>query len=772
MPTIIIESDHDLTTEGLTPRELGLTLAPTHWRYSRSGVGIHCRWHVEGLPDWVDDDSTPPDDVEWPPTPDLARRRKQIKRLLRDALCAGSLGYDRNATNLWGEAWQRYPGQEATVPAAAILGRVLGRAEDGEVDESMLAAMESLGYEPGGRYGKSKCPVPHLHISGSGDGEKGTCVQVFSDGSGVLCRGEHSQSNTTDGAWYYMSTPRLLRREGLLEQPERVDDELLDPVRQWAERTPSDEDARNGYYAVLLAQATHPEYVDRGEVDRMVAATRLRYLLGAPPLQWPARPDQQQPFFWDADIDQLVQFSAPARSMQANIYKGRWLDVVAQYPGCRRMTPDGAWSDGKARATELLNADAAAAPRAGLVRARVAPVRPLLCGAPNWVCEHGAPVRYLLPRDATGTPTERLGYEDAVARLRAIVEAIPLPAGIADADAAALRCAWLMPALTETWPGQIPVILLYGASGAGKTGTVNAIQRAWHAGHRATTVSLTSARELENQLVSMRGGAVALIDEFGSTAVKRDALDKLKEVIASPVTDVRLFQTQRTARLTMRHAWYATSVQPCGPGGQPLEGDWHRRIIPIQMPSDSVDDPAHSAAIRGYVVEALAFAQTFPGQRVAALIDRILGGPNNDRLRGEVEQQWVATWPHMLIGWQVVAGIYGDALGLPINYGDFVARLQTDQGAIDLFSEWLNSLSDEGLVGYSQWSRFRDFNEWRGSQPHAGEFRSMKLSQFYQHLLTQSGGEFHVEREDGAVLQVSLARGGDQRWKVERCHAT
>lgn len=323
-------------------------------------------------------------------------------------------------------------------------------------------------------------------------------------------------------------------------------------------------------------------------------------------------------------------------------------------------------------ATALLAHDAGFVARHGILRVRTVAAPRYLAPSTEWIVEGGLPVELRMPQ---GWKARRaVSREESLSGMLELLQRVPVPEGMDPSDADVLRLVWLLPALTETYPGALPLVYFAGGTGAGKGRTVQAIQSAWRY-HYGGKINVGDPREVDNALVAGRAGAVWLLDEF-TTAVDKRVLAHLKAIMTHESHNVRLFNTQRFADMRMNHAWFTTSRMLTGPMGRDLETDWRRRIVPVQFPQQAAD--------RGYVGRCAEFVEWFDPLRVMQWLGKLLEGVTARTVR----EDWSRHWPDALPGWWLLVGLAREYLGVRIDAAKQAARVRVDQSALDIFHQW------------------------------------------------------------------------------------
>lgn len=625
-----------------------LAVVPQKWQTGKTR-GAHLEWVISDVPDWV----VEADDGE----PWYARHRRiEFRTLVRDLIAGSAPGYDRHAPlNLrdTGKPWNHLATERdhsLLSIIASVDGAVLGRGRP--VTEQVKAVLSEHEYEPGSRHSRAKC-WRHDHVSG-GQG-KGTCVTVMSDGSGVFCYGDHSESDRADGYAYISAASLAAKLSGQLPTAEI---EPLQAARRWAAVTPVAAEAEAGLEAVCPPGTP---------VVQLTAALRLGAMLADPvPRPIPVASPQTAQIVWDADQKTAAQIlTGASNSLDDSIdVSTRTGDCAAQYPALKYWDTkdDGAWVIDKQATAGLLDDDAARVPRSGIRIVRLAPVPSAFEG--DWYSVNGVPARRLLPPGSQ--PADPVDY------LSDLLDRIPLPEGMSDDDAEALRISWLLPALTESCPGALPLVLFTGGSGAGKGVTVSGICSAWRY-HLRGSMALDSANEVDNKLVAGRSGAIWTLDELsesGGSALPGRVLNKLKSVMTSAEHDVRIFHKQKIERFKMAHAWFSTGRTMAG-----FQTDWRRRSVIIQFPAEECK-PEYPQSLEQ-------FSENFePVTTAHALVALLRESSYADRL------QWSRDWPSAMPGWQWLVGVMKQRLGRGPDYDQFANRLPVDQSAIEAFTEW------------------------------------------------------------------------------------
>lgn len=653
MPTCHVEIDIDRPDAEL--RYLNLPVAPTH--YLKSPNGLHLKYNLEGLPDWFDLKS------EDKATKD---RSREILSLFRWAMAGQVKGFDPAAPlqNLrkHGKEYLRNGEQtEDTLDLLGCVGKVAGA--QGPSDEITDDDIRSIGLEPGGEYTREKCPFGDDHTSG-GDG-KGTCVKCL-DG-GVICMGQHAST----GGKRFATWAKLLGKTG------RAQDNLI----LWGSRR---ED-----FAAISSVLT--------DLAPQAASARIRYLFQELPRPTPK--PKRFPIFWSVDHGKAVQYFNQSHVLDDSLDTNtRIMDVCDEYPAFLKIAKDKegnitGWEPNTAAIKGFLANDASRWIEFGVTPARVAPVPPLFTEEIGWSWENGMPCRILLPERKTEV-RDRVSVEQAKDHLKLFLSEIPVPDGMKEQHANALRLAYLLPALTETYPGQQPLVMLAGGTGAGKGRTTSAIQKLWK-WHFANEISKGEAREFEHKLFAGAKGSIFTIDELNvqaSSAVDTSTLNRLKSVMTTERLPVRMMYSQHMPLLRMTHCWYATGRSFAGLSAE-LENDWARRTIPIQFPETLVSQE-YTQALDDFVHDN-------DPLDVIDWLGVILKGRDHRACRAKWSKEWPATMP----AWQAAAGI-GRELGIVLDPAEFADLLPRDESAIDLFREWWDQLRAKEIEAYQDGKQY------------------------------------------------------------------
>lgn len=690
-----------------------LACLPTQWR--RTPNGIHLRYDVTGWPDWCDPES---DDRT------TRERSTELLSLFRYAMAANVPGFDPAAPvqglRSHGRGYQRYEAQrDKVLSLESCLARVAGSRIMAEpaTDEEIRAA----GYEPGGRYTRERCPFGDDHVSG-GQG-KGHCVIAMDHG--IKCFGKHA---TTGGE-------RFISWSALRGDTTHSADLLV----TWASRR-EDLAAMASFY---------------GHRAGTIAAARLRYLCRDPE---PRPLAKRNPFrlVWSVDAACVGQYFPHSHYLDTTVDPTtRIHDVVAQYPSFWTYDATKAeWVPINVAARGLLAKDSSRWIEFGVTPARTAPVTDVYSDATGWTWDdHGMPLLTLTPERP---PSEkRADREVAAKRLREFLSEMPIPVGMDAQHADALRLAWLLPGLTETYPGQQPLVMLAGGTGVGKGRTVDLIQQFWRH-HYAGAILKGEEKELDNALLDGSRGAIFRLDELGvgeSSAQGAGILARLKSVLTTKRHRVRLYHSQKFVTLLMAHCWFAMGRSFAGLSAE-LENDWARRTVPIQLPQ-AVPNAAQ------YSLDLEDFVRSYDCLEVAQWLRTLWEG--RDQIADR--KAWAAIWPDAMPAWQAIVGIAAEELGIRLDAAEFRELLPRDRGALELVEEWwLQAKKADYLVDSKHSLRtiadFADsrssFQQYRSSSVLAAALVSQGASNDGNVRLEVDGYEFTFYAKDSC------------RWKVKR----
>ena len=736
-----IELDFDGAT-GVAHGDIAALIPPNE--VQPTPRGWHFAYEIEGLPDWML--GPVPDEPSW-----WKSARNEIKRTLRDALAGTAVSFDPGAPveNLRVHApWQRLRAEHVDVTQVIAWADPRYRAAAPIVTPDQIAELTAAGYAPGSRHTRLKC-WRHDHTSG-GQG-RGTCVVVMPDGGGVYCWGQHGE---LDGQGAYISAGALLAK--LRHEPSAavLEDTTLNALREWIAAAPDAADARRGATAVLTPRGWSPE-----QVRVWVAGVRLERQLRDPAPRPRPRDEKTFRLFWDADLQRPAQYLADEGRLDPSITPTRTPDFVKQFPAL--LIPDVsatppitavAWDENKAWVKSACDGDVSRAIRMGMTRARCAPV-PRLFNDTEWTVEAQVPVRVLPPAVAN-----RKHWTDAGAArdyVQQILATIPTPFGLDATESRALRLSWLLPALTETFPGAMPLMLFVGGTGAGKGVTVRAIQRAWRY-HFAGDLMVGSPGEVDNRLLAGRNGGVWLLDELaddGGAAIDAKVLAHLKSVMTCERHGVRIFHRQHIANLRMNHAWYSTARSFAAMAQtSKVENDWRRRCVTIQFPQEHAKPE--------YVRQLAQFAEEFRPLDVAhALRAVVQATPALDEKR----RAWTEAWPLAMPGWQFLAGLAADQLALKLD-AEVFDRLPVDNSPVEFFIEWwLSNKAKPYREPGKRWS----FLPLRDYAKDKREFRWAEKSNLAFDLQRATGGNFPVPSDGNGTAPgiVSVYTNRSVEWR-------
>lgn len=664
-------------------QSVGLFLPPQFERDTPNGR--HVAFDLTDFPDWVDDRGSD--------------RGEEVLRLVRDVLAVGAISYDDAAPVLRPlnehEPYRRYAAQQqATLSVRTVLSLVLGNIAYGADTSVTTELLSHLGYEAGAKYTREMCPFDD-HISG-GQG-KGHCVFVADDGQSITCRGHHSS-----GTPKTISAARLLCQRGLIASEEAPS--FIDTLLLWASRVVNYQDAIDGVYVAWSKIDPNVTYYS---VKRTVAAKRASYLIQTNSPRVPAH-KPKLPLYWHPAKGKVAQYlpheheldisidTATRKSDFERAFPALWYEEEIIKPN-EPTTYEWKFNGAALRGLEV--GDIFRVLQAGIIPATCA-AAPTLFGGTGWLVQNGLPVKMLLPPATARKPKTR---DKAAQALRDLLDSIPVPSGMSTEHETALRLSYLLPALAESFLGQMPLVFFAGWTGSGKGYTVRKLQECWK-WHFSGPLNPTEDKDLDNMLTFASKGGIFGLDELGATedtsAVKPAVLARLKSVMTMDYYLVRRFHSQHFGRFRMAHTWFATGRSFSGVIGQ-LENDWRRRVVPIQFPSVE--------ASQDYILDLESFADTFDPIYVINLIACLVEGLDLRQKR----RDWAELWPTTMPGWQAVIGIAHEYLDITLDHTAFSELLQSEESAVECFRSFWNSLDNHTVYAVGKHS-LSVVKEWAG----------------------------------------------------------